>query len=174
MNQWPHKEAGTPVALYSAVLAQGDKPQKEGKKRVMHRPAGSFLKLSRQPSIGTTTESQICHPPTDSGTAGLSTLISSFGSHRQQGGRHVGRKEGEAAWELGGHKDNKAGRVKEPDTTSGSWYYLGANAKELLLEQDNLSCNDRVNFKLAESFWDFFTFTVKSLGLAVANYNNMR
>lgn len=114
--------------------------------------------------------SRIYHPPTDSGTAGLSTLISSSSSHRQQ----VGREEGEAAWELGGHTDNQTGWVKEPDITAGQCCYLSANAKEPLLEQDSLSCNDRVNFKLAESFWDFFSSTVKSLGLAVANYNNMR
>lgn len=84
----------------------------------------------------------------------------------------MGRKEGEAA--LGaGRTQGEQSRVRQGSwiTTTGAWDCLSANAKELLLEQGNLSCNDRVNFKLAESFSDFSTSTV---GLAVANYNNVR
>ena len=87
----------------------------------------------------------------------------------------MGRKEGEAA--LGaGRTQGEQSRVRKGSwiTTAGARGCLSANAKELILEQDNLSCSDRVNFKLAESFSDFFASTIKSLGLAVANYNNAR
>jgi len=75
-----------------------------------------------------------------------------------------------------GRTQGEQNRLREGSwiTTAGAWDFLSANAKELLLEQDNPSCSDRVNFKLAESFLDFFTSTVKSLGPAAANYNNAK
>lgn len=87
----------------------------------------------------------------------------------------MGRKEGEAA--LGaGRTHGEQSRVRQGSwiATAGAQDCLSANAKELLLEQDTLFCSDRVNFKLAESFSDFLISTIKSLGLAVANYNNAR
>lgn len=83
----------------------------------------------------------------------------------------MGRKEGEAA--LGARRtQGDQSRVKQGSwiTTAGAWDCLSANAKK----QDDLSCSDRVNFKLAKSFSDFFISTVKSLGLALANCNNVR
>lgn len=160
-------QTGTP--LYLAVLAQGVSPRRRG--RTETEQQGLFWGWADRPQLVQPQKAKfIIHPQ----TLGLPDWAPSLAASVLLGskeGWHVVRKEGEAAWELEGHKDNKAGWAKELDTTTGPCYFLSVNTKELLLEQDNVSCNHRVNFKLAESFWDFFTSTGKSLRLAVANYN---
>lgn len=156
MNQWPHKCPANQVGLYSAVLTQA-KSQAEGKKKKdMRRAAGSFLRLGRQTSFGTATESHVYHLLT--WTPGLSAWALSLAASlltASKEGWHARRKEGEAA--LGaGRPQGEQSRVRQGSwITGGAWDCFSANAKELLLEQDNLSWSDRVNFQLAESFWLF-------------------
>lgn len=66
-----------------------------------------------------------------------------------------------------GRTQGEQSRVRQGSwiATAEAYHCLSVNDNELLLDQDNLSCSERVNFKLAETFLDFFTSSIKSLGL---------
>lgn len=142
-------------------------PRRRGRTETEHQ--GLFWGWADSPRLAEPQKAEfIIHPQTPGLPAWAPSLAAPVLIGSKEGWQ-VGREGG--GWSSLGQQ----GRVSQgTDSTAGPCCYLSANAKELLLEQENLSCNDRVNFKLAESFWDFFSSTVKSLGLEVANYNNMR
>lgn len=174
-----HTNGQEPRWLYNLQCLHrgGRSPSQRGRRREMCTEQQGFILEAGQTDLVWHRHGKphLVSTHMDSGIVGFSALISSFTSHRQQRGVACREKGGEATLGAGRAQEEQR-RVKRGSwiTTAGAWDCLSAKAKEILLEQDNLSCSDRVNFKLAESFSDFFTSTVKSLGLVVTNHSNER